>query len=62
MILKGFSPGSTNYSEITQVLLRINQALGQLDPLLKTLNEQPDAFIFGSKEAIDPTPVKGSNP
>lgn len=61
-ILKGFSPGSTNYSEITQVLLRINQALGQLDPLLKTLNGQPDALIFGTKGVADPVPVKGSNP
>ncbi|WP_257285889.1 intermembrane transport protein PqiB [Endozoicomonas sp. SESOKO1] len=61
-ILKGFSPGSTNYAEIAQVLLRINQALGQLDPLLRTLNEQPDALIFGAKEVVDPVPVKGSNP
>ncbi len=61
-ILKGFSPSSTNYAEIGQVLLRINQALGQLDPLLKTLNEQPDALIFGTKGVADPVPVKGSNP
>lgn len=61
-ILQGFSPGSTNYAEIAQVLLRINQALGQLDPLLRTLNEQPDALIFGAKEVVDPVPVKGSNP
>ncbi|USE36973.1 intermembrane transport protein PqiB [Endozoicomonas sp. SCSIO W0465] len=61
-ILQGFRPGSTNYAEIAQVLLRINQALGQLSPLLQTLNEQPDALIFGAKEAADPIPVKGSNP
>ena len=61
-ILQGFSPGSTNYAEIAQVLLRINQALGQLEPLLQTLNAQPDALIFGAKETADPIPVKGRNP
>lgn len=61
-VLKGFSPDSANYSEIAQALLRINQALGQLDPLLKTLNEQPNALIFGPKETADPMPVKGGRP
>lgn len=61
-ILKGFSPGSSSYAEIAQVLSRINQALEQLDPLLQTLNKQPDALIFGTKEAADPIPTKGGNP
>lgn len=60
--MKGFSPGSSSYAEIAQVLSRINQALEQLDPLLQTLNKQPDALIFGTKEAADPIPTKGGNP
>ena len=60
--LKGYSPGSANYHEIEQALLRVNRALQQLDPLLKTLNEQPDALLFGSQGTEDPLPVKGNQP
>ncbi|MGI2261530.1 intermembrane transport protein PqiB [Shewanella sp. GXUN23E] len=61
-VLKGYSPGSGNYHEIEQALLRVNKALGQLDPLLKTLNDQPDALIFGTQGTQDPLPVKGNQP
>ena len=57
--LKGYSPASDNYAEIRQALLHVNEVLEQLEPLLRTLNQQPDALIFGSEEPVDPTPVKG---
>ncbi|MCF1426598.1 MAG: hypothetical protein LPD71_01675 [Shewanella sp.] len=55
--LKGYSPGSANYHGIEQALLRVNRVLAQLDPLFKTINDQPDALIFGSQGTEDPLPV-----
>ncbi|OEE66393.1 paraquat-inducible protein B [Enterovibrio norvegicus FF-33] len=57
--LKGFSPESSSYSELQQALSQVNDALGQLEPLLKTLNDSPDALIFGTSGQNDPVPAKG---
>ena len=58
--LGGYGPGSNGYAEIEQALTRVNEVLKQLEPLLHTLNETPDALVFGAKEKTDPVPVKGA--
>ena len=58
-VLQGISPASNAYAELEKTLLHMNDVLEQLNPLLNTLNEQPDALIFGSESEADPIPVKG---
>lgn len=58
--LKGFSPGSDSYLELQQAISQLNRVLGELEPLLETLNAEPDALIFGTDGKSDPVPVKGS--
>ncbi len=58
--LSGYGPGSTSYAEVEQTLTHINEVIKQLEPLLQTLNETPDALIFGARETADPVPVKGA--
>ncbi len=58
--LGGYGPGSSGYAEIEQALTRVNDVLKELEPLLDTLNQNPDALIFGTREKADPMPVKGA--
>ena len=60
LTLSGYGPGSNSYAEIEQTLTHVNEAIKQLEPLLQTLNETPDALIFGARETADPVPVKGA--
>ncbi len=60
--LGGYGPGSNGYAEIEQAVTRVNEVLKQLEPLLDTLNQNPDALIFGTRESTDPVPVKGVKP
>ncbi|WP_434777814.1 intermembrane transport protein PqiB [Neisseria sp. Ec49-e6-T10] len=53
--LKGVSPDSPIYSEIKDTLNTLNQTLDQVQPVVRTLNEQPNALIF-NKSVKDPIP------
>ncbi len=53
--LAGVSPNSPAYQEIQTTLRSLNQTLNKVDPMLRTLNEQPNALIF-NKKGSDPIP------
>ncbi len=53
--LQGVSPQSPAYREVQTTLNSLNQTLKQIQPLTRTLNEQPNALIFNANTQ-DPTP------
>lgn len=53
--LQGVSSESPIYGEIQKTLNSLNRTLEQIDPTIKTLNEQPNALIFNKKNK-DPIP------
>jgi paraquat-inducible protein B len=60
--LKGISPESPAYQELTTTLQRLDKALRDIQPLARTLNEQPNAILFDRKPGNDPVPMAPANP
>lgn len=60
--LKGLSPESPAYQELTTTLQRLDKALRDIQPLARTLNEQPNAILFDRKPGNDPVPQAPANP
>ncbi|HEY0907148.1 MAG TPA: intermembrane transport protein PqiB [Methylophilus sp.] len=58
--LKGLSPESPAYQELTSTLQRLEKVLRDVQPLVRTLNEQPNALLFDRKPNADPTPLAPS--
>ncbi|WP_192034546.1 intermembrane transport protein PqiB [Halomonas sp. YLGW01] len=54
--LEGLSPGSTAYDELTATLERFDALMRDLEPVAKTLSEQPNALIFDRPRGQDPQP------
>ncbi|WP_286236909.1 intermembrane transport protein PqiB [Neptuniibacter halophilus] len=52
----GVSPQSPLYHELGRTLESLQQTLSQLQPLLKTLDEKPNALIFDAPKSPDPLP------
>ncbi len=59
--LKGLSPDSPAYQELTTTLQRLDKALRDIQPLARTLNEEPSAVLFGRKPGNDPVPQAPAN-
>lgn len=60
--LQGLSPESTAYQELTTTLQRLDKALRDIQPLARTLNEQPNAILFDRKPGNDPVPLAPAKP
>ncbi|MBP6563905.1 MAG: MCE family protein, partial [Neisseriaceae bacterium] len=54
-LLKGMSPDAPMYQEAQETMKQINQTLQEVKPVIRTLNEKPNALIFNTKQ-VDPTP------
>ncbi|AEY01846.1 hypothetical protein GU3_10450 [Oceanimonas sp. GK1] len=54
--LAGFAPDSQGYNELTQTLSRLEQLMADMQPVLRTLNDQPNALIFDRTPIQDPQP------
>lgn len=54
--IKGLSPDSPAYQELSRTLQSLNVLLRDAQPLAKTLKEQPNALIFNSSSSKDPQP------
>ncbi|WP_458524650.1 intermembrane transport protein PqiB [Onishia taeanensis] len=54
--LEGLSPGSTAYDELTGTLQRFDALMRDLEPVAKTLSDQPNALIFDRPRGEDPQP------
>ncbi len=55
--MKGLSPESPAYQELTTTLQRLEKVLRDVQPLVRTLNEQPNAILFDRKPGDDPLPL-----
>ena len=53
--LQGVSPESPMYQDIQQTLAALNRTLQDVQPLVRTLNEKPNALIF-NQNGKDPIP------
>ncbi len=60
--LEGLSPNSPAYQDILSTMDRIERLLRDLQPLTKTLNENPRALLFDNLETTDPVPRAPANP
>lgn len=54
--LQGFSPASPAYQEMTGALESLQTLLNDLQPVARTLREQPNALIFNRRDTDDPQP------
>ncbi|WMC12115.1 intermembrane transport protein PqiB [Oceanimonas pelagia] len=54
--LAGFAPDSEGYNELTQTLSRLEQLMADIQPVIRTLNDQPNALIFDRTPTQDPQP------
>lgn len=54
--LAGYQQGAPMYRELSRSLDHLNQILDNLAPLIRTLNNKPNALIFGSDKSPDPVP------
>ncbi|MGM0521166.1 MAG: intermembrane transport protein PqiB [Pseudomonadota bacterium] len=54
--LEGMSPSSPAYQELISTADRIDRLLRDLQPLTRTLNENPRALLFDNVETQDPIP------
>jgi paraquat-inducible protein B len=54
--LQGFTPDATVYQELTAALQGLEGLMRDLQPVARSLGEQPNALIFNRSEAEDPQP------
>jgi len=54
--LQGLSPGSTAYQELTGAVERLDRLMRDIQPVVRTLSENPRALLFDSLETEDPMP------
>lgn len=54
--LAAYQQGAPVYDELNDSLTRLNRILGQVEPLVENLGENPNALIFGQDAKQDPVP------
>ncbi|AJY50532.1 MULTISPECIES: intermembrane transport protein PqiB [Halomonadaceae] len=54
--LEGLSPSSSAYQELTTAIERLDRLMRDLQPLTRTLNDNPRALLFDNLDAQDPIP------
>lgn len=54
--LQGVSPSSPAYQELTIAIQRLDRLMRDLQPLTRTLNENPRALLFDNLDTQDPIP------
>ncbi|MGJ8669758.1 MAG: intermembrane transport protein PqiB [Oceanococcus sp.] len=59
--LQGLGPQSAMYQDLGQTLRQLNLLMRDLQPLIKTLDEKPNALIFDRPENADPMPRAADN-
>ncbi len=56
--LQGFSPDAAAYSSVSANLQALEQVLRELQPVIKTLNQQSNSLIFNASDLPEPEPRK----
>ncbi len=59
--LDSFSSQSSVYQNLDQSLLELEKTMKALQPVLKQIEDKPNALIFGDEVSDDPQPVKGTS-
>ena len=54
--LQGWQTGGDGYQQLQGTLQKLDRLLNDAEPLLDTLNRQPNALIFQRQPATDPQP------
>lgn len=54
--LEGLSPSSPAYQELTTAIERLDRLMRDLQPLTRTLNDNPRALLFDNLDTQDPIP------
>ena len=54
--LQGVSPSSPAYQDLTSAIERLDRLMRDLQPLTRTLNDNPRALLFDNLDAQDPIP------
>lgn len=54
--LQGVAPDSPAYQQLTTTLQQLDKVLREVQPLARTLNEQPNALLFNRQPGQDPVP------
>lgn len=54
--LNGFAPDSQGYNELTQTLSRLEKLMQDMQPVIRTLSDQPNALLFNKTLTEDPQP------
>lgn len=54
--LNGFAPDSQGYNELTQTLSRLEKLMQDMQPVIRTLSDQPNAILFNKTLTEDPQP------
>ena len=57
--LQTYDAGSQTNQELRQSVQSLNQLMGELQPLVHSLNEQPSSLIFDRSRPQDPEPKRG---
>ncbi|CAM3917326.1 Paraquat-inducible protein B [Vibrio aerogenes CECT 7868] len=58
--LDGFSPDSTVYQDLDGALKQFEQAMVELQPVLRQIKNKPNSLVFGDEQKQDPVPAKGA--
>ena len=54
--LQGVSPSSPAYQDLTSAIERLDRLMRDLQPLTRTLNDNPRALLFDNLDTQDPIP------
>ncbi|GAM76175.1 paraquat-inducible protein B [Vibrio ishigakensis] len=57
--LAGFDANSPMYQQLQSAIAELEQVMQQLEPVLKKVNEKPNALVFGDDGKPDPIPTRG---
>ena len=57
-MLQGFSPDGAAYNNVNANLQALEQVLRELQPVIKTLNQQSNSLIFNASDKPEPEPRK----
>ncbi|MFS1984371.1 hypothetical protein BCU00_011045 [Vibrio breoganii] len=57
--LQSFDGNSPMYQELQGAIAELEQVMQQLQPILKKVNEKPNALVFGDEARPDPIPTRG---
>ncbi len=59
-VLRSFGPDAALQAELLESLQQLKTVLNDADAVIQTYERQPNAFVFPSKQPVDPQPQRGT--